>query len=60
MADLNSAYRYCNRWYYQNGIAIESKRIEFLSAPPHVLWSYTERLGAHMGMMKEDINEIEN
>jgi hypothetical protein len=43
-----------NRWYYQNGIAIESKRNEFLSAPPHTYYeAIPERLGAHMEWWKK-------
>jgi 4-hydroxyphenylpyruvate dioxygenase len=38
---------------------LKARGIEFLSAPPHYYEAIPERLGAHMGMMKEDINEIE-
>ncbi len=39
---------------------LKARGIEFLSAPPHTYYeAIPERLGAHMGMMKEDINEIE-
>ena len=34
--------------------------VDFLSAPPHAYYeAIPERLGVHMDMMKEDINEIE-
>ena len=39
---------------------LRARGIEFLSAPPHAYYqAIPERLGVHMEMMKEDINEIE-
>ena len=39
---------------------LKARGIEFLSAPPHTYYeAIPERLGVHMGMMKEDSNEIE-
>jgi 4-hydroxyphenylpyruvate dioxygenase len=39
---------------------LKARGVEFLSAPPHTYYeAIPERLGEHMGMMKEDINEIE-
>jgi 4-hydroxyphenylpyruvate dioxygenase len=39
---------------------LRARGIEFLSAPPHSYYqAIPERLGVHMEMMKEDINEIE-
>ena len=39
---------------------LRARGIEFLSAPPHSYYqAIPERLGVHMDMMKEDINEIE-
>ena len=39
---------------------LKARGVEFLSAPPHTYYeAIPERLGVHMGMMKEDINEIE-
>ena len=39
---------------------LRARGVEFLSAPPHTYYqAIPERLGEHMGMMKEDINEIE-
>lgn len=39
---------------------LKSRGVEFLSAPPHTYYqAIPERLGVHMDMMKEDLNEIE-
>ena len=39
---------------------LKARGIEFLSAPPHAYYeAVPERLGDHMKMMKEDLNEIE-
>ena len=39
---------------------LRARGVEFLSAPPHAYYqAIPERLGVHMDMMKEDINEIE-
>ena len=39
---------------------LKARGIEFLSAPPHTYYqAIPERLGEHMKMMKEDLNEIE-
>ena len=39
---------------------LRARGIEFLSAPPRAYYeAIPERLGEHMNMMKEDINEIE-
>ncbi|RTY88411.1 4-hydroxyphenylpyruvate dioxygenase [Flavobacterium sp. RSP15] len=39
---------------------LKARGIEFLSAPPHTYYeAIPERLGDHMKMMKEDLNEIE-
>ena len=39
---------------------LKARGVEFLSAPPHTYYqAIPERLGVHMDMMKEDINEIE-
>jgi 4-hydroxyphenylpyruvate dioxygenase len=39
---------------------LRQRGVEFLSAPPHAYYEgIPERLGEHMGMMKEDIAEIE-
>ena len=39
---------------------LRARGVEFLSAPPHTYYqAIPERLGVHMDMMKEDINEIE-
>ena len=39
---------------------LRARGVEFLSAPPHAYYeAIPERLGSHMGMMKEDLNEIE-
>ena len=39
---------------------LRGRGVEFLSAPPHTYYqAIPERLGVHMEMMKEDINEIE-
>jgi len=39
---------------------LRARGVEFLSAPPHAYYeAIPERLGAHMDMMKEDLNEIE-
>ena len=39
---------------------LRARGIEFLSAPPHSYYqAIPDRLGVHMEMMKEDINEIE-
>jgi 4-hydroxyphenylpyruvate dioxygenase len=39
---------------------LRARGVEFLSAPPHAYYqAIPERLGSHMDMMKEDINEIE-
>ncbi len=39
---------------------LRARGIEFLSAPPHAYYqAIPERLGVHMDMMKEDIDEIE-
>jgi len=39
---------------------LRSRGVEFLSAPPHAYYeAIPERLGVHMDMMKEDLNEIE-
>ena len=39
---------------------LRARGVEFLSAPPHSYYqAIPERLGVHMDMMKEDINEIE-
>ena len=39
---------------------LRARGVEFLSAPPHAYYeAIPERLGSHMDMMKEDLNEIE-
>ncbi|SHL28113.1 4-hydroxyphenylpyruvate dioxygenase [Flavobacterium saccharophilum] len=39
---------------------LKARGVEFLSAPPHTYYqAIPERLGVHMDMMKEDLNEIE-
>jgi 4-hydroxyphenylpyruvate dioxygenase len=39
---------------------LRARGVDFLSAPPHAYYeAIPERLGIHMEMMKEDINEIE-
>jgi 4-hydroxyphenylpyruvate dioxygenase len=39
---------------------LKARGVEFLSAPPHAYYqAIPERLGVHMEMMKEDIDEIE-
>jgi len=39
---------------------LRARGVEFLSPPPHAYYqAIPERLGVHMDMMKEDINEIE-
>ena len=39
---------------------LKARGIEFLSAPPHTYYqAIPERLGDHMKMMKEDLNDIE-
>ena len=39
---------------------LKARGVEFLSAPPHAYYqAIPERLGVHMDMMKEDINQIE-
>jgi 4-hydroxyphenylpyruvate dioxygenase len=39
---------------------LRARGVEFLSAPPHAYYqAIPERLGVHMGMMKEDIVQIE-
>jgi 4-hydroxyphenylpyruvate dioxygenase-like putative hemolysin len=39
---------------------LKARGVEFLSAPPHTYYqAIPERLGDHMKMMKEDLNEIE-
>ncbi len=39
---------------------LKARGVEFLSAPPHAYYqAIPQRLGAHMDMMKEDINQIE-
>jgi 4-hydroxyphenylpyruvate dioxygenase len=39
---------------------LKARGVEFLSAPPHTYYqAIPERLGVHMEMMKEDLNEIE-
>ena len=39
---------------------LRARGVEFLSAPPHAYYqAIPERLGVHLEMMKEDINEIE-
>ena len=39
---------------------LRARGVEFLSAPPHTYYqAIPERLGVHMDMMKEDLNEIE-
>jgi 4-hydroxyphenylpyruvate dioxygenase len=39
---------------------LKQRGVEFLSSPPHTYYeAIPERLGAHMEMMKEDLNEIE-
>lgn len=39
---------------------LKARGVEFLSPPPHTYYeAVPERLGVHMNMMKEDLNEIE-
>jgi 4-hydroxyphenylpyruvate dioxygenase len=39
---------------------LKARGVEFLSPPPHVYYeAIPERLGVHMDVMKEDLNEIE-
>jgi len=39
---------------------LKERGVEFLSSPPHTYYeAIPERLGVHMDMMKEDLNEIE-
>jgi 4-hydroxyphenylpyruvate dioxygenase len=39
---------------------LRARGVEFLSAPPHTYYeAIPERLGVHMDMMREDLNEIE-